>query len=316
MGLQTEFDLADPCPARDVSDWRSRGACPVLWAISCQLRTLGSVAPSAESEIHLVLAGTPAHLVSWITKQALVGKGGATAFAAIPSVQSASALVVAVDPLMHRFAELAVHVVPDDADDLIEALMHIELAGVVGSAWFGSTGSYTADIALGLTARFRVLISEMDVGTSELHIAAMQPRRGLGWVPASTSAVSYIAAASLDKYMSEKGDDEQLYRLERIQSLFGLRSGELTQLLDVSREGLRKWYAGSPMAPERSKRINELFSLATWFESHIRPEALPAFVRKPIPALGGDSPLDWLRARRWRDLRRVYERLFSLETMR
>jgi len=243
--------------------------------------------------------------------------GGVTAFASVQSMQSAAALVSAVDPLVHRYALLAEAMLPDSSRASIEALLHIELAGVIGSAWFGSSGSYSADVGLGLTARFRILISEIaGLGSVDLHVAAMHPERQGIWIPFSPTAVSYVAVASLDRLKTERGDNEQLYRLERIQSVFGLRSGEMTQLLDVSREGLRKWQSGSPMAPERSTRIDELFNLATWFESHVRPDAIPAFIRRPIPALDGDTPLDWLRGRRWRELRSVYERIFSLEISR
>jgi hypothetical protein len=86
--------------------------------------------------------------------------------------------------------------------------------------------------------------------------------------------------------------------------------------LDVSRQGLSKWHAGFAIAPERSTRIDDLYNLAIWLATHIRPEALPAFMRRQIKALDGQTPLDWLRSRRLDDLRRIYERAFSLEVSR
>jgi hypothetical protein len=152
--------------------------------------------------------------------------------------------------------------------------------------------------------------------TPPLEITAMQPQGHRAWHPISGHAVSYVAAASLDRFSTEQGQESQTYKLERIQSLLGLRPGEMTQLLEVSAQGMRKWHAGGSMAPERSTRVDDLYNLAVWLASHIRPEALPGFMRRNIQALGGQTPLDWLRSRRSQELRRVYERIFSLETSR
>jgi hypothetical protein len=144
----------------------------------------------------------------------------------------------------------------------------------------------------------------------------MRPEGDGEWHPIPSHAVSYVAAASLDRFSLEQGHESQQFKLERIQSVLGLRPGEMTQLLDVSREGMRKWQAGGAMAPERTTRVDDLYNLTIWLASHIRPESLPAFVRRNIQALGGQTPFEWLRSRRWKELRRVYERIFSLETTR
>ncbi len=270
------------------------------------------------SELDLVLTGTAGHVERWFTVQDLVIKGGATAFAGLQSFQAANGLVASADPLMHRFATLANVLVNDDQAELIRARLHVDLATVVGSPWFGSSGSYSADVGLGLTARFRVLITEVVTSNfaSGIDVKPMRPTGDGVWRPIPGHAVSYVAAASLDRYSSERGQETYLYKLDRIQSLLGLRPGEMTQLLEVSREGLRKWHHGLTIAPERSSRIDDLYNLATWLAMHIRPEAIPAFMRRRVPALGDQTPLDWLRARRWSDLRRVYERAFSLEISR
>jgi hypothetical protein len=273
--------------------------------------------PEVSSELDLVLTGSPGHVQRWFTVTGLVLQGGATAFAELQSFQAANGLVTAVDPLVHRLAFLANEVVKDERND-IAALLHVELAGVVGGPWFGSSGSFTADVGLGLTARFRIFISEVGDSkmTTSIEIAPMDPAAHGVWRPLAGYAVSYVAAASLDRYSSEREGQSYRYKLDRIQSLLGLRSGEMTQLLEVSREGLRKWQAGSTMAPERSSRVDDLYNFATWLATHVRPEAIPAFMRRRIQALGGETPLDWLRTRRWNDLRRVYERAFSLEVSR
>jgi len=276
------------------------------------------VANESTSELDLVLTGSRGHVQRWFEFKGLVVRGGATAFAGLQSFRAANGLVISVDPLMHRFEALANDVLHDDQKGLVSTLLHVELASVVASPWFGSSGSYTADVALGLTARFRVWISEVVEANdaTDIHVAPISPRGHSAWRPVPSQAVSYVAAASMDRYSSELGLETQRYKLERIQSLLGLRPGEMTQLLDVSREGLRKWNAGFAIAPERSTRIDDLYNLAIWLATHIRPEALPAFMRRQIQALGGQTPLDWLRSRRWDELRRIYERAFSLEVSR
>src|SRR5437879_5478878 len=272
----------------------------------------------AATDLDIVLNGSPAELKRWFRTSGLVIDGGATAFAGLQSFQSASNMIVSVDPLLHRFASLAAYLSKDVGGSPIGVVLHAEVASVVASPWFGSSGSYSTDVGLGLTARFRNWVSELVAVsvTPPVEIIALQPQSHGQWHQIPGHAVLYVAAASLDRFSSEQGQESQRYKLERIQSLLGLRLGEMTQLLEVSPQGMRKWHAGGSMAPERSTRVDDLYNLAIWLASHIRPEALPAFMRRDIPALGGQTPLEWLRSRRWHELRRVYERIFRLVTRR
>lgn len=269
-------------------------------------------------DLEIVLSGSPAEVEQWLEINGLVIKGGATAFAHRQSFLSANGLIKAIDPLMHHLAVLASEVIDRDQGDLVGALLHAELPTVVASPWFGNSGSFTADVAMGLTARFRTLMTEAVAAdaTPSIEIAPLSPNGHGRWQPLPGYAVLYVAAASLDQYSSEQGEQGYRYKLDRIRSLLGLKPGEMTQLLDVSREGLRKWQAGSSIAPRRVSQIDDLYNLATWLATHIRPEALPSFMRRRIAALDGQSPLDLLRGHRWSDLRRIYERAFSLETQR
>lgn len=269
-------------------------------------------------DLEIVLNGSASQVQGWLEFNGLVTKGGATAFADRQSFLSANGLVKAADPLMHYLAVLATEVTDQSQGDLVEALLHTELPTVVASPWFGNSGSFTADVGLGLTARFRTWMTEAVAAdaTPSIDVAPLSPNGHGKWRPLPGYAVLYIAAASLDQYSSEQGEEGYRYKLDRIRSLLGLKPGELTQLLEVSREGLRKWQAGSPITPRRASQIDDLYSLAMWLATHIRPEALPSFMRRRIPALDGQSPLDLLRGHRWSDLRRIYERAFSLETQR
>lgn len=269
-------------------------------------------------ELDLVLTGSSGQVRHWLQVEGLVISGPATAFADLQSFQSANRLVTSVDPLLHRYAELAKGATKSDVGDLVVALLHTDLPGVVASPWFGLSGSFSVDVCLGVTARFRAWMGEAAAASNAttLHVIPLVPHGVHDWQPLSGRAVSYVAAASLDRFALEQGEDGYRNKLDRIQSLLGLSTTELSQMLDVSREGLRKWQMGSSMAPRRASEIDDLHNLATWFANHLRPEALPAFVRRSVPALNGQSPYDYLRAHRWADLRRVYEQGFSVEVTR
>lgn len=272
--------------------------------------------PRIDAELDLVLTGSPGQVQNWFVSEDLVANGAATAFAGLQSLPSANRLVSSVDPLMHRLAILSQQVVSRDAE-LASSVLHTELASVVASPWFGSSASFSADVGLGLTCRFRVWVSEVVArrdSTEPIEVVPLQPPARGEWIPLPSHAVSYVALASLDALMSEREGNDYLYKLDRIQSLFGLRPGEVTHLLDVSRQGMQKWQAGGSIAPERLASIDDLYNLAMWFASHVRPEALPAFMRRRIDALGHQTPVDWLLSRRSSELRRIYERAFSLET--
>jgi hypothetical protein len=266
-------------------------------------------------ELSLVLTGSPGQVEHWIQVEGLVIQGPPTAFADLQSFQAANGLVTSVDPLLHRYAELATAVMKEDVGNLVAALLHAELPGVVASPWFGLSGSFSIDVCLGVTARFRAWVGEAAAAnhTTTLQVKPLVSDRLHDWQPLPGKAVSYVAAASVDQFANEQGEEGYRNKLDRIQSLFGLSSSELSQMLDVSREGLRKWQMGYSIAPRRSSEIDDLHSLATWFANHLRPEALPAFVRRSVPALNGQSPYDYLRAHRWTDLRRIYEKGFSVE---
>jgi hypothetical protein len=127
--------------------------------------------------------------------------------------------------------------------------------------------------------------------------------------------VTYVAAAALDQVVSERKEADYRFELERIQSILGLRPSEMARLLNVSHEGLRKWSRGAPIADERLPRIDELYDFSTWISSRIKPESIAAFMHRRTPALGSQTPIDWLVSGRLHELRSIYERAFSYEQL-
>ena len=72
---------------------------------------------------------------------------------------------------------------------------------------------------------------------------------------------------------------------------------------------------GGSIAMERRSKIEDLYDFAQWLGQHIRPEMVPTFMRRRIPALQNETPLDWLMANRLDEFRKVYRRAFSYDAM-
>ena len=246
-----------------------------------------------------------------------MSSGAASTFASLLTVSAANGLVRSVDPLVHRFAELA-QVATSRDYPVVAPVLHLEIAVVVASPWFGSSGSYTNDLTLGLTARFRSWIGEVDAAVDiepAAPITPLEPIQRPDWQPVPSEAVTYVAAAALDRVATERKDADYQYQLGRIQTILGLKPSEMTRLLNVSHEGLRKWSRGGSIADQRLADIDDLYDFALWISSHIKPENVPAFLRRRIPALANQRPIDWLMARRIQELRAVYEKAFSYEQL-
>jgi hypothetical protein len=268
-------------------------------------------------DLEIVLRGSATRVERWCKTEQLVTAGAATTFATLLTVPAARRLIRSVDPLVHRFANLAQLAVSHDYPTAAP-VFHLVVATVVASPWFGSSGSYTNDLTLGLTARFRTWIGELDtavVTTSILPIKPLEPVHHPDWRPISGEAITYIAAAALDGFATESQGASYLFKLERIQSILGLKPNEMTRLLGVSHEGLRKWARGGAIAEERLPDIDDLYDFSLWLSSHVKPEAVPAFVRRRIPALLNERPIDWLMTMRLRELRAIYEKAFSYEQL-
>jgi hypothetical protein len=151
--------------------------------------------------------------------------------------------------------------------------------------------------------------------TRLLPVEPLEPHQRPEWRPISNQAVTYVAAAALDRAASEGTDSDYRYQLERIKSILGLKTAEMARLLHVSHEGLRKWSHGASIAGERLADIDDLYDFSLWLSSQIKPENIPAFMRRRIPALAGQTPIAWLMAGRSPELRALYQKAFSYEQL-
>src|SRR3989442_1377351 len=151
-------------------------------------------------DLEIVLSGSATRVERWYKTEHLVTSGAATNFATLLTVPAARSLIRSVDPLVHRFASLAELAISHDYP-LASPVFHLVVATVVASPWFGSSGSYTNDLTLGLTARFRSWIGELAAAgeiTTTVQIKQLEPVQHSDWRPISGDAVTYVAAAALD----------------------------------------------------------------------------------------------------------------------
>lgn len=271
--------------------------------------------PETETrDLEIVLRGSAAAIRLWCQDEKLLGKGAATAFADLPSFSTAIGLVTSVDPFVHRLSELAQSVTASYTS--LPTLLHLEVTSIVASPWFGSSGSYTEDVAVGLTAHFRGLLHELTGAPGRSpRTSALRPQRPSSFHAVPSEAVTLLAAAALELLVSERGQDDYQLKLSRIRALLRLRPSELSRLLNVTPQGLRKWEHGGPIAAARIVQIDDIHDFANWLTRHIKAEALPAFIRRTVPALANQTPLAWMVAGRIPELRSIYEKAFSREQM-
>ena len=70
--------------------------------------------------------------------------------------------------------------------------------------------------------------------------------------------------------------------------VWGLSQAEAARLFGVSRQAAAKWMRqGAP--PERVSAMADLSAATDLLVRHLKRDRIPAVVRRPIPALGGES---------------------------
>ena len=97
----------------------------------------------------------------------------------------------------------------------------------------------------------------------------------------------------------------------RARELGHLTEADIARATGVAPSTARAWLAGtrSPTG-ERAERLLELTALVERLADVIRPDYIAIWLRKPVPALDDDKPLDVIAAG---DYRRVAELISGLE---
>ena len=97
----------------------------------------------------------------------------------------------------------------------------------------------------------------------------------------------------------------------RARELGHLTEADIARATGVAPSTARAWLAGtrSPTG-ERAERLLELTALVERLADVIRPDYIAIWLRKPVPALDDDKPLDVIAAG---DYRRVAELISGIE---
>jgi len=208
------------------------------------------------------------------------------------------------------------NIVPED-EETISEFLHLQLAQAWTSSWIGTRSSRLADVAIGFIAHLRRWIQDLKASTrlsSHVDVKLIDPPPVTMQIKFRPHAISYAIMAVLDIRAEEAREDSYHLKLARIRSALAINSSELANLLHVSREAVRKWDRGDPISSERWEGIDRLFSDIEKLQEYIKPENLPAVVRRRIPALHNQTPLDLLASRRSDELLSLYEGLTSYQT--
>ena len=264
-----------------------------------------------------LLSATSTNALAWLeTHNLLPADDVATHFLDQQTWMSAVQLVSAADPLIHVCVDLVRELVPSQAQ-VLEELLHVQLARVCASNWVGSRATREEDVAIGITAELRDwLLERRRSGQLALDIAitALTPGSTSSSVQLQPDAITYVIMAGVDRHLNEARAQAYLLKLNRIRSALGISAAELARLLRVSREAVRKWEHGESIAPERWPDIDGLLEAVEMLLRYFKPEYLPSIIRRPVPALNNDSPFEWLVSRRYEELADFFDQKFSYET--
>lgn len=140
------------------------------------------------------------------------------------------------------------------------------------------------------------------------RIAAVDPRE-------AADAIARLQAADgdwLDAFSEQLDRRRSAHSLADTLALWGLSQSEAARLLGVSRQAIGKWLSDAPPA-ERLALIADLAAASEVLVRHLKRDRIPAVVRRPIPARGGQSMLDILRAGDARTLPALCRAMFDFE---
>jgi transcriptional regulator with XRE-family HTH domain len=267
-----------------------------------------------DTQLDTLLQATSTNVLAWFETRNLLPSGNAaTHFLDRQSWMSAVQLVNATESLIHVCVNLVRDLVPDDADALGE-LLHVQLAHVCASGWVGSRSTHEEDVAIGLTAELRDWLLDREHSgqlAPSVTITALEPGPSSSPIRLQTDAITYIVMAGVDRHLNETRAQTYLVKLNRIRSALGITAAELARLLRVSREAIRKWERGDPIAQERWPDIDSLLEAVDMLQRYFKLEHLPSVIRRPVPALNNDAPIEWLASRRFDELAAFFDEKFN-----
>jgi hypothetical protein len=94
----------------------------------------------------------------------------------------------------------------------------------------------------------------------------------------------------LDRFADELDRLRSAGELRRLLEVWSLSRGDAARLFGVSRQAVAKWMAAGVPA-ERAAAVADLGAATDLLVHYLRRDRIPAVVRRPSPALGGQSLL-------------------------
>lgn len=135
--------------------------------------------------------------------------------------------------------------------------------------------------------------------------------------PAQAARDLFTAAreAGRDRWLARFTDalERQLGRgdLETVMRAWSLSQAEVGELFGVTRQAVAKWRrTGIPA--DRVVALADLAAASELLSRYLRPQRVAAVVRRPAPALGGQSLLEMAREGRTREVLEAARAMFDL----
>lgn len=107
----------------------------------------------------------------------------------------------------------------------------------------------------------------------------------------------------LDRHLSGRG-------LERVRRRWQLSRTELGAMFGVSRQAVSKWMADGVPA-DRAEQVADVEAITDLIVRYVRPERIPAVVRRRADRLGGRSLVELVSEGRSAEALRLTRRMFA-----
>jgi transcriptional regulator with XRE-family HTH domain len=190
-----------------------------------------------------------------------------------------------------------------------------QLGPVLLTNWIAAATSTEISVAMGLAAELRGWLVDIRAtgvsASAEVRVTTIHPPPARVERAVPAASITYVQTAALDQQLAGRRNQEYALKLSRIRSLLGVSAAEVARLLGVSREAVRQWEAGAAISEDRWPSIDRLFETCRRLSTYFKIESLPSVVRRSVPALGNQSPLEWLIMQKQDELLAVYERAFG-----
>ena len=123
------------------------------------------------------------------------------------------------------------------------------------------------------------------------------PRRPAAPSPARAAQDLRATAPSrswLDSVAADLLSDHATGSLSRIMAVLDMNQTDISHVFGVSRQAVQKWLAVGEVPTAQRPRLADLEALSDLMVHYVKPDRVPAVVRRPTRHLDGQSLLDGL----------------------